>query len=246
MHGALHACTHARAKSRAVMPGPNAASLARLRAHGRELHAPTNQLCCAAVPCLSAPPRFCSPAAIKVDETATKLDETAATVVGLVKSTDAMAAQIDGLAESMTKANSKVAADIKGLTTNLDSSIKVLKAQTAAAQKSSADPLLLHKIYWLMHSKPVLPTNEAGFDNRVVGIGFEAYFNPYFAPMFTCVYSVAGDKGGKLTVSTAGKVVAEPVHTSLSYSIMCASPQYVPVKRTYALSVFYEDADGKR
>ena len=64
--------------------------------------------------------------------------------------------------------------------------------------------------------------------------------------MFTCVYSVAGDKGGKLTVSTAGKVLAEPVHTSLSYSIVCASPQYVPAKRTYALSVFYEDADGKR
>jgi len=64
--------------------------------------------------------------------------------------------------------------------------------------------------------------------------------------MFTCVYSVAGDKGGKLTVSTAGKVVAEPVHTSLSYSIVCASPQYVAAKRTYALTIFYEDADGKR
>ena len=196
---------------------------------------------------LSASPLFCPPAATKADETATKLDETAATVVGLVKSSDAMAAQIDGLAESMTKANSKVAEDIKGLTTNLDSSIKVLKAQTAAAQKSSADPLLLHKIYWLMHSKPVLPTNEAGFDNRVVGVGFEAYFNPYFPAMFTCVYSVAGDKLSKLTVSTAGKVLADKHSSGLvSFSISCASPQYVPAKRMYALTVFYEDADGKR
>ena len=190
---------------------------------------------------LFAPPRFCLPAAIKVSETATKLDKTAATVIGLVKS-------VDGLAESMTKANSKVAEDIKGLTTNLDSSIKVLKAQTAAAQKSSADPLLKDKIYWLAHSRPVLPTNEAGFDNRVVGIGFEAYFNPYFPAMFTCVYSVAGDKGGKLTVATAGKVQESDraLAVTLSYSIVCASPQYVPVKRTYALTVFYEDADGKR
>ena len=52
-------------------------------------------------------------------------------------------------------------------------SYKVLNAaQTAAVQKSSADPLLKNKIYWLMHNKPVLPTNEAGFDNRVVSSFF--------------------------------------------------------------------------
>ena len=173
---------------------------------------------------------FRSPAASKLDETTSKLDETAATVVGL--------------AESMSKMNTKVTEDIRGLAANLDSSIKVLKAQTAAVQKSSADPLLKNKIYWLMHNRPVLPTNEAGFDNRVVGIGFEAYYNEYFAPLFTCVYSVAGDKGGKLTVSTPGKVLAGRDYKS--YSISCASPQYVPAKRTYTLAVFYEDADGKR
>ena len=116
----------------------------------------------------------------------------------------------------------------------------------AAAQQSSADPLLKDKIYWLMHNKLVLPTNEAGFDTRVVGLGFEAYYNPYFPAMFTCVYSVAGDKVGKLTVTTPGKVLADQVGVVVSYSILCASPQYVPAKRTYALAVFYEDANGKR
>ena len=117
----------------------------------------------------------------------------------------------------------------------------------AAAQQSSADPLLKDKIYWLAHNKLVLPTNEAGFDTRVVGLGFEAYYNPYFPAMFTCVYSVAGDKGGKLTATTPGKVLADAVPGGGStYSIVCASPQYVPAKRTYALAVFYEDANGKR
>ena len=198
--------------------------------------------------CARRPYRVSSaPALLVLSSAATKLDETAATVVGLVKSGDAVAARIDGLADSTSKANSKLAEDIKSLATNLDSSVKVLKAQTAAAQKASADPLLKDKIYWLAHSRPVLPTNEAGFDNRVVGIGFEAYYNKYFPAMFTCVYSVAGDKEGKLTVSTAGKVLADTDSSSLvSSSISCASPQYVPAKRTYALTIFYEDADGKR
>jgi len=105
-------------------------------------------------------------------------------VVGLVKS-------VDGLAESMSKVNSKVAEDIRNLTASLDSSIKVLKAQTAAAQKSSADPLLKDKIYWLALDQAVAPTNEPALKMNFVGIGFEAYFNPLFPSFFKCTYTDA-------------------------------------------------------
>ena len=39
---------------------------------------------------------------------------------------------------------------------------------------------------------------------QVVGIGFEAYFNPHFPPFFKCIYKVAGDP--KATVVTVRMV----------------------------------------
>ena len=122
-------------------------------------------------------------------------------MVGLVKS-------VDGLAESMSKVNSKVAEDIRNLTASLDSSIKVLKAQTAAAQKSSADPLLKDKIYWLALDQAVAPTNEPALKMNFVGIGFEAYFNPLFPSFFKCTYTDA--KNNK--VGTRHDALADSPH----------------------------------
>jgi len=180
------------------------------------------------------------------------LDKAAETLAKTVTTVDELAKNQPEMAKELKGFKVQLADGLKDLASNVNTSIAVLESKTAqvvAAAQASEDPLLKEKAYWLDQNRPVMPTNEAAAETRVIGIGFEAYYNPLFRPMFQCVYDVLDSKGkadAKLSIKTDGTVVASEDAAYKSFSVACHSPAYVSKKVTYHLSLTYEDAKGQR
>ena len=76
---------------------------------------------------------------------------------------------------------------------------------------------------------------------NVIGVGFDAFYNPLAPPFFTCTYKASGVKD----VATPATVVAGEKH-SVYYTIQCMSPGNTARKTKFTLSVSYTDGKGTR
>ena len=172
-------------------------------------------------------------------ETATKAqtDTLDNSVGGIGKRMDPLNKQL----KDQQTAYAKIALTVQETFAKQDTTLRDLTAKTT---NGLVDPLRREEIYWLALDPVLMPTDSPASVVHALGVGMAPYFHPRYPDMFSCTFTNTGTK--KAFVSSGRVEAKDHASAVATFSIACATPEFVKARTVYTLGIKYNDVDGAR